>query len=691
MNSLFVRFKKLQTAGVLGLGLLCSTAAWSRPSIQNVSVSPTPMVTGLPFTIAVTASADVTQATAVFDFHPGQSPTVQVPLTKQGAVWTGTNVVPDELPLNSHKDEAKVKVTVFDQSGQKSEQVLHLDVNVPTISAVFAEGILTISGDNDDNTLIAGRDAAGNILVNGGLLPIIGDVCTVSNTTLIRILGLKGDDVLTVDDSNGPMPPANLFGGEGDDTLTGSNNDDLLDGGAGNDTLIGRGGKDRLVGGPGNDTLIGGQGEDVMIGGEGDDQIIWNPGDGSDVVEGENGTDTLLFNGANIAEFVDLSANGSRLRFFRNIANITMDCDGIEQVIFRALGGADTVTVNDLTGTSVSNVVVDLFSSTGTGDTAADTVTVNGTQTNDTIIVTGSAAGVDVLGLSAKVSVVGGEAGLDELVVSGLGAADVIDASAVQPGAIDLTLNGGDGDDVLIGGQGNDLLIGGRGNDTEFGRAGDDTFLWNPGDGNDLLEGEGGQDTMLFNGANIAEEIDIAANGQRVRFSRNIANITMDCNGVEVIQFNALGGADAIRVNDLSGTGVSMVNLNLGLAGGTNDLAADTVAINGTESDDVVHISGTPAGVSVIGLSARVNIVGADPTLDQLLLFLLGGNDVAEATGLQAGVIGLTINGGPGADVLTGSAGPDTLLGAEGDDILIGGPGLDLLDGGPGDNVVIQD
>ena len=166
--------------------------------------------------------------------------------------------------------------------------------------------------------------------------------------------------MLLVDDSNGPMPPANLQGGEGDDTLTGSASDDELDGGPGNDTLRGGGGDDRLFGGPGDDILFGGRGDDVIFGGEGDDQIVWNPGDGSDVVEEKGGEDTLLFKGANIDEIVDLSANGQRLRFFRNVANITMDCDGVERVIFHALGGADQVTVNDLTGTQVTNVVIDL-------------------------------------------------------------------------------------------------------------------------------------------------------------------------------------------------------------------------------------------------------------------------------------------------------------------------------------------
>jgi hypothetical protein len=55
--------------------------------------------------------------------------------------------------------------------------------------------------------------------------------------------------------------------------------------------------------------------------------------------------------------------------------------------------------------------------------------------------------------------------------------------------------------------------------------AGDDVFQWNPGDGSDTVEGQDGTDTMLFFGANIAENIDIAANGARVRFARDVANV----------------------------------------------------------------------------------------------------------------------------------------------------------------------
>ncbi len=691
MKSLVVSFRNLAVS--LALALCLGNMVWSAPSIQSIDVSPNPLTTGQPFTITVTASPDVVQATATVDFRPGEPQALQIPLAKQGPIWTGSGLAPAELrrqlPL---KAGAMVKVLLLDAAGLRAEGVLHVGVNVVFVSAVFAEGVLTVTGDEHDNTLIVSRDAAGTILVNGGAVPVTGGVPTVANTSLIRILGLKGNDVLSVDDSNGPMPPSDLLGGEGDDTLTGSANNDELDGGPGNDTLAGRGGNDVLLGGPGNDSLIGGPGADEMLGGEGDDQIVWNPGDGSDLVEGEDGEDTLLFNGANVDETVDVSANGQRLRFFRNVGTVTMDCDGVERVIFHALGGADQVTVNDLTGTQVTNVVVDLSSTLGTGDGLADTITIKGTAADDHITLTGSTNEVDVLGLTARVTVLGAEPGLDELVVNALEGADEVDASAVQAGAIDLTLIGGLGNDVLRGGEGNDLLIGSQGDDVAFGGAGDDTFLWNPGDGSDVFEGQSGQDTLLFNGANIGEKVELSANGQRLRFFRNVGTITMDCDEVEVVQFNALGGADTVTVNDLSGTSVTRVDVDLASppTSGGGDNETDTVILAGTSGDDAVSIAGTPAGVSVLGLPVTLNIVGSEPALDQLLVRLLEGDDVAQASGLQAGVINLTVDGGPGNDVLSGSAGADTLLGGEGDDVLIGGPGQDVLDGGPGANVVIQ-
>src|SRR5207244_4125696 len=131
---------------------------------------------------------------------------------------------------------------------------------------------------------------------------------------------------------------------------------------------------DILIGGDGDDTIIGGRGNDIIFGGAGDDVFVWNPGDGSDVIEGQSGNDTLQFNGANVSEHFDLSANGSRLRLFRDVANITMDVDGVEQINLAERGGADTTTVNDLTGTRVTGVAIDLANPAGSdaGDGAVD-------------------------------------------------------------------------------------------------------------------------------------------------------------------------------------------------------------------------------------------------------------------------------------------------------------------------------
>lgn len=43
-------------------------------------------------------------------------------------------------------------------------------------------GLLTEFGDALDNTITTGRNAAGNLLVNGGAVAILGGTATVANT-----------------------------------------------------------------------------------------------------------------------------------------------------------------------------------------------------------------------------------------------------------------------------------------------------------------------------------------------------------------------------------------------------------------------------------------------------------------------------------------------------------------------------
>jgi hypothetical protein len=367
-----------------------------------------------------------------------------------------------------------------------------------------------------------------------------------------------------------------------------------------------------------------------------------------------------------------------------------MDLDDVEDINYQALGGADNVVVGDLTGTDVTAVTPDLRGPNGGGDGAADTITVNGTQGDDAFGAAGGAGGVNVSGLKAAVSIHSQEQANDRLTLNASGGLDKVNASSLAADGIQLTENGGLGADLLIGSQGGDLVNGGDGDDVALLAAGDDTFVWNPGDDNDTLEGQDGSDTMAFNGANVAEHIDVSANGGRVRFVRDVANVTMDLNGVEGIDFRALGGADTIVANDLSGTDLTELNTDLAAAGG-GDGAPDSVIVDGTNGDDVSVVAGDASGVAVLGLAARVNITGAEAANDRLTVNELGGDDVLDASSLAAGAIQLTGDGGDGDDVLVGSAGDDRLLGGEGDDVLLGGPGTDVIDGGPGSNVVIQD
>ena len=127
----------------------------------------------------------------------------------------------------------------------------------------------------------------------------------------------------------------------------------------------------------------------------------------------------------------------------------------------------------------------------------------------------------------------------------------------------------------------------------------------------------------------------------------------MDLGGIEDVDTNTLAGADTFTVNDLSGTDVTGVGVNLGVDG-----TSDHVVVNATEAADTVRLADSKQdGVAISGLQALVNVFGTDGPADALTFNALGGNDTVDATGLAAGLFSLTVNGGAGTDILTGGAG----------------------------------
>lgn len=275
------------------------------------------------------------------------------------------------------------------------------------VTAAFAaaSGILSVVGDELDNNITISRNTAGRILVNGGAVAIDGGTPTVTNTSLISVSGLGGNDTITFIEAKGALPAGQLFGGAGDDQLTGGS------------------GADQLFGGAGNDVLTGGIGDDQVFDEAGDDRLVWNNGDGSDLNEGGDGVDTILVFGGNGSETFSVNRNGTRVRFDRlDPAPFFLDIGTSENLVL-AMNGGDDKFVG-------SNGLASLMD-----------FTVDGGAGNDTL-----------LGTDGNDLLTGGDG--DDLVDGNIGA----DTALLGAGNDTFQWDPGDGSDVVEGQGGNDTM-----------------------------------------------------------------------------------------------------------------------------------------------------------------------------------------------------------------------------------------
>ena len=307
------------------------------------------------------------------------------------------------------------------------------------IKAKFTAGVLSVTGDNGDDAIAITRDAAGQILINGGAISAqsaqgVGVQPTLTNATGIVVVGGNGNDTISLDNiapAAGQalpqaLPPATLMGGNG------------------NDTLIGGGGNDTLDGGAGDDTITGGKGTDTADLGTGNDTFIWNPGDGNDKVNGQAGFDTLDFRGKNGSETFSIDANGSGATFNRTGGIIGLT--SVERIQFEAQGQfADNITINDLTGTGVKQVAIDLGGGLpGGGDGQADMVAIKSTSGNP-ITVADDNGKVTVSGLASDVTLFNFEVGRDQLSINGQSVTVVNGQTVIVAAATNNTSAAGDG------------------------------------------------------------------------------------------------------------------------------------------------------------------------------------------------------------------------------------------------------
>jgi hypothetical protein len=267
------------------------------------------------------------------------------------------------------------------------------------------------TGTTGDDTISFGRTSDAMFVTQG-------DSAVVnSRTEHTLIKGLAGNDLIAGQNGVGLITQTTIDGGSGDDDVRGGD------------------GADTLIGGPGNDHIDGNIGADTTQMGTGNDTFEWDPGDGSDTIDGQGGTDSLDFHGSNIGEQLVASADGSHVRFTRNVAAIVMDLDNVEGLALRSLGGVDQVTVGDLSGTDMKTAAVDLGAFDGTPDATSDTVTVTGTAQRDNVAVTKAGGQVLVKGLPTQTTIAGSDPGIDLLRVNTL---DGDDNVTVAPDVADL-------------------------------------------------------------------------------------------------------------------------------------------------------------------------------------------------------------------------------------------------------------
>jgi Ca2+-binding RTX toxin-like protein len=291
---------------------------------------------------------------------------------------------------------------------------------------------------------------------------------------------------------------------------------------------------DRIFMDGGNDIVQGDEGNDLAVLGAGDDRFIWNPGDDNDTIEGQDGTDTMQFNGANADETVVISPKAGaeeRSFFVRDVVNVPvppatvlMDMDRVERIEFNALGGVDLIDVNDLTGTDVNLVDLDLSAAigSGVGDTLVDRVNVDGTDGRDLISVRTLGGSTVVGGLAARVEIAGEDAGQDILRIDAGAGNDRISAARLTDDGMKFEAFGGAGNDLIRGGEGDDLLSGGRGHDQIFGALGDDELTGNSGRDLFIFAGQNGRDTIT-DFRNGVDKIDIRGYGAALNSFADLA------------------------------------------------------------------------------------------------------------------------------------------------------------------------
>lgn len=366
--------------------------------------------------------------------------------------------------------------------------------------------------------------------------------------------------------------------------------------GAGDDTIIGTKGNDTITGGNGNDYINGNGGNDTITGGSGQNTIRYS------YWKGGNYTVNLT-KGEKLNIDTDINKASIKYEISGKNAKIILPASGTEvpsSIILKNFAAKD-VTNNYKKGKADTSYVKLTDNMNQEQDLRKDTIWSNkitknysGSYLNENIDASGAAV-QKKKGKIVNLSINGG-AGNDTIVGS----------------KYNDTINGGAGADYLTGGKGNDTLTGGKSWDC---------FIFHKNDGVDTII-----DAVAEDWITICDDEILANHGSDLRFVKN-------GNNLEIYYSADLDPKNKIIVKN----------------------HFKNKAANRLES---LIISNT-------------------------------ANDTYDTHFIDLGSVPLIIKGTNKADTLTGFASDDTIYGYAGNDKITGGKGSDTINAGKGNNNIV--
>ena len=486
------------------------------------------------------------------------------------------------------------------------------------------------------------------------------------------------DDTIDATDSTRAVT---IFGGFGEDVITGGLSNDIVVGDFGRVQYIiggvlvathGFGGRGDLI----DSTLVGpsyvmsrdvGLGADDEIdAGEGDNVVL--AGFGGDTVDSGSGNDTVVGDNG-VAIFDTTTSSGSAL-----VKSVTtsdplhggddeIDAGEGDNVVLAGFGG-DTVDSGSGNDTVVGDNGEALFDTT-TGESLIDFVETTAPEHGDidlinagegTNVVLGG-AGSDVIATGDGADIVLGDNGEASFVI--VGGASVLSEIA----STDLAIGG---DDVILVGDGDDLVVAGSGNDLVnyvFDPVTGLPVQYGTDGGNDIVIGDNGQARFeTSTGVALLEMIMTTApedGGDDFIFTGDNTDIVFGGSGNDVIDAQTTGNSDGAQDIVVGDNGVAVFDTS----GGISRLVAISTSAPESGGQDRI-VTGTGDDIVFGGVSEDIIDTSGGDFSD----VVVGDNGRAiYVDGVLRSIT--TSNPGEGQDdyIVTGT-GADVVLGGTGDD-----------------------